>query len=82
MANEAIVFSITSAARAAGAARQAGGDNVAVAEKDTGVVTASIDVGLYGLKAAFNGQDGKSQLLHAIDQIRAKVVESTFPILP
>lgn len=79
MANEATVFSLTTAEMATGVANQAGGDNVDVATADAAAVPASIDIGLYYLKAAYEGADGRSKLLRHLKQIEAKVVEAAWP---
>jgi len=79
MADEATVFSLTTTEMATGVANHAGGDNVDVATEDAATVTASIDIGLYYLKAAYEGTDGRSKLLRHLKQIEAKVIESAWP---
>jgi len=80
MANEATVFSLTTAEMAAGnVASAAGGKDVDVATANADAVPASIDIGLYYLKAAYESGTGKSDLLQHIDKIRAKIVESAWP---
>ncbi len=79
MANEATVFSLTTTEMATGVADYAGGDNVDVATANAAAVTASIDVGVYYLKAAYEGTDGRSKLLRHLKQIEAKIIESAWP---
>lgn len=81
MANEATVFSLTTTEMATGVANQAGGDNVDVATANAAAVPASIDIGLYILKAAYEGNDGRNKLLRHLKQIEAKVVESAWPAI-
>lgn len=79
MANEATVFSLTTAEMATSVASKASGSDVDVATEDADAVTASIDIGLYYLKAAYEGINGKSKLLQHIDQLRNKIVGSAWP---
>jgi hypothetical protein len=79
MSNEATVFSLTTTEMATAVAGQAAGFSVDVATKDADVMTASVDIGLYYLKAAYEGTNGRSKLLQHIDKIRAKIVESAWP---
>lgn len=79
MANEATCFSLTTTEMATSVAGTAGGKDVDVATTNAAVMTASVDVGLYFLKAAYESADGKSKLLRHIDKIRAKIVESAWP---
>lgn len=79
MANEATVFSLTTTEMATAVANQAGGDDVDVATANAAAVPASIDVGLYYLKAAYEGIDGRNKLLRHIKKLEAKIVESAWP---
>lgn len=77
MANEATVFSLTTTEMAAGnVASAAGGDDVDIATANAAAVPASIDIGLYYLKAAYEGADGRSKLLQHIEKIRAAIVKA------
>lgn len=80
MANEATVFSLTTTEMAAGnVASEAGGKAVDVATANAAAVPASIDIGLYFLKAAYESADGKSHLLQHIDKIKAAIIEAPWP---
>ncbi|MCC7017977.1 MAG: hypothetical protein IT564_12335 [Rhodospirillales bacterium] len=79
MANEATVFSLTSTEMATAVANQFSGKDVDVATANAAAVPASIDIGLYYLKAAYESAGGKSELLQHIDKIKAKIVESAWP---
>lgn len=79
MANEATVLSLTTTEMATGVAAQAGGDDVDAATANAGAVPASIDIGLYFLKAAYEGINGRNKLILHLDKIRAKIVESAWP---
>ena len=79
MANEATVFSLTTTEMATEVAGQAKGSDVDVATANADAVTASIDIGVYYLKAAYEGTNGKSKLLQHLDKIKAKIVESAWP---
>lgn len=79
MANEATVFSLTTTEMATAVANQAGGVNVDVATANAAAVPASIDIGLYYLKAAYEGADGRSKLLRHLKKIEAKIVEAAWP---
>lgn len=79
MANEATVFSLTTTEMATSVAGTAGGKDVDIATKDAGVMTSSVDIGLYYLKAAYEGTDGRSKLLKHIEKIKAKIVEASWP---
>ena len=80
MADEATVFSLTTTEMAAGnVASQAGGKDVDIATEDAAVMTASVDIGLYYLKAAYESADGRSELLRHIEKIKAKIVEAAWP---
>lgn len=81
MANEATVFSLTTTEMATDVADQAGGKAVDVATANAAAVPASIDIGLYFLKAAYEGNDGRNKLLRHIDKLRAKVIESAWPAI-
>lgn len=78
MANEATVFSLTTTEMATAVAGQVG-KNVDIATANAAAVPASIDIGLYYLKAAYEGTNGRSKLLQHIDQIRNKIVEAAWP---
>jgi hypothetical protein len=80
MANEATVFSLTTTEMAAGNVNsQAGGKDVDIATENAAAVTASIDIGLYYLKAKYEGADGRSRLLQHIEKLKAKIVEAAWP---
>ena len=81
MANEATVFSLTTTEMATGAASQAGGDDVDVSTENAAAMTASVDIGLYFLKAAYEGNNGRNKLILHLDKIRAKLVESAWPAI-
>jgi hypothetical protein len=81
MANEATVFSLTTTEMATGVASQAGGDDVDVATANANAVPASIDIGLYILKAAYEGNNGRNKLLLHLEKLRAKVIESAWPAI-
>lgn len=79
MANEATVFSLTSTEMATSVAGAAGGKDVDIATANAAAMTASVDVGLYYLKSAYESSGGKSKLLLHIDKIKAKIIESAWP---
>lgn len=79
MANEATVFSLTTTEMATAVAGTAGGKDVDIATANADAVPASIDVGLYYLKAAYEGADGRSKLLQHIEKLKAKIVEAAWP---
>ena len=80
MANEATVFSMTTAELAAGnVTSEAGGKAVDIATANAAAVPASIDIGLYFLKAAYEGNDGRNLLLRHIEKIKAKITEAAWP---
>jgi len=79
MANEATVFSLTTTELATDVASRAGGKDVDIATANAAAVPASIDIGLYYLKAAYEGADGRSELLRHIEAIKAKIVEAAWP---
>ena len=79
MANEATVFSLTTTEMATAVASQASGDEVDIATANADAVPASIDLGLYFLKAAYEGTNGRSKLLQHIDKIKAKIIKSAWP---
>ena len=81
MANEATVFSLTTTEMATGTADQSGGDEVDIATENAAAVTASIDIGLYFLKAAYEGADGRSKLLRHIEKIKGKIIKSAWPAI-
>jgi len=79
MANEATVFSLTTTEMATAVAGTAGGDDVDVATANAAAVPASIDIGLYYLKAAYESANGRSELLQHIEKIKAKIIKSAWP---
>jgi hypothetical protein len=79
MANEATVFSLTTTEMALAVAGTAGGDDVDIATANAAAVPASIDIGLYYLKAAYESANGRSELLQHIDKIKAKIIKSAWP---
>jgi hypothetical protein len=79
MANEATVFSLTTTEMATSVANQAGRYDVDVATANAAAVPASIDIGLYILKAAYEGAEGRSKLLRHLKKIEAKIVDSAWP---
>ena len=79
MANEATVFSLTTTEMATSVANSDGGDDVDIATENAAAVTASIDLGLYYLKAAYEGADGRSKLLRHLNKIVAKIHKSAWP---
>lgn len=79
MANEATVFSLTTAEMATDVANRAGGKDVDIATANAAAVPASIDIGVYYLKAAYEGAGGRSKLLLHIDKLKAKIVEAAWP---
>lgn len=79
MANEATVFSLTTTEMATAVAGTAGGDDVDVATANAAAVPASIDIGLYYLKAAYESASGRSELLQHIEKIKAKIIKSAWP---
>ena len=60
MANEATVFSLTTTEMATSVADEAGGKAVDISTENAAAMTASVDLGLYYLKAAYEGADGRS----------------------
>jgi hypothetical protein len=79
MADEATVFSLTTTEMALAVASQAGGDDVDIATANAAAVPASIDVGIYYLKAAYEGTHGRSKLLQHIDKLKSRIVEAAWP---
>ena len=79
MANEATVFSLTTTEMATAVASQADGFDVDIATANAAAVPASIDIGLYYLKAAYEGANGRSELLQHIEKIKAAIVEAAWP---
>ena len=79
MANEATVFSLTTTEMATSVADAAGGKDVDIATANAAAVPASIDIGLYYLKAAYESADGRSKLLRHIEKLKAKIVEAAWP---
>ena len=78
MANEATVFSLTTTEMATEVAGQLGND-VDIATANAAAVPASIDLGLYYLKAAYEGTDGRSRLLRQLEKIKAKIINAAWP---
>lgn len=79
MANEATVFSLTTTEMATEVANQADVGAVDVATKNADVMTSSVDIGLYYLKAAYEGTDGRSKLLRHLKLLEAKIIKSAWP---
>lgn len=79
MANEATVFSLTTTELATAVAGTAGGKDVDISTENAAAMTASVDIGLYYLKAAYEGADGRSKLLRHIEKIKDKVIEAAWP---
>ena len=79
MANEATVFSLTTAEMATAVANQITPDNVDIATENAAAVTADIDIGLYYLKAAYEGTDGRSKLLRHLEKIKAHIYAAAWP---
>ena len=79
MANEATVFSLTTTELATDVSSTAGGKDVDIATKNADVMTSSVDVGLYYLKTAYEGNDGRNKLLKHIEKIKAKIIEAAWP---
>ena len=79
MANEATVFSLTTTEMATAVANTAGGKDVDIATANADAVPASIDLGLYYLKAAYEGTDGRSKLLRHIKKLEDKIIEAAWP---
>ena len=79
MANEATVFSLTTAEMATAVANQITPDNVDIATENAAAVTASIDIGLYYLKAAYEGTDGRSKLLRHLEKIKSRIIAAAWP---
>lgn len=81
MANEATVFSLTTTEMATGVANQIDSGSVDVATANAAAVPASIDIGLYFLKAAYEGTDGRSKLLRHIKILEAQIVKGAWPAI-
>jgi hypothetical protein len=81
MANEATVFSLTTTEMATDVADRSGGDEVDVATANAAAVPASIDIGLYFLKAAYEGDSGRSRLLRHLEHIKGKIIKSDWPAI-
>lgn len=79
MANEATVISLTTTEMATEVANRAGGADVDVATANANAVPASIDLGIYYLKAAYEGTDGKSKLLRHLRKLEDKIAGSAWP---
>ena len=78
MANEATCFTLTTTEMATEVANQVGND-VDIATANAAAVPASIDIGLYYLKAAYEGTDGRSKLLRHLKKIEAKIIGAAWP---
>ncbi len=79
MASEATVFSLTTTEMATAVANTAGGKDVDISTENAAAMTASVDLGLYYLKAAYEGTDGRSKLLRHLKKIEAKIIEAAWP---
>lgn len=79
MANEATVFSLTTTEMATAVANQIVPTGVDIATANAAAVPASIDIGLYYLKAAYEGADGRSKLLRHLEKIKAHVIAAAWP---
>ena len=78
MANEATCFTLTTTEMATEVANQVGND-VDIATANAAAVPASIDIGLYYLKSAYEGTDGRSKLLRHLKKIEAKIIGAAWP---
>lgn len=79
MANEATVFSLTTTEMATEVANQVDVGAVDVATANAAAVPASIDIGLYYLKTAYESADGRSKLLRHLEALKAKIVKGAWP---
>ena len=79
MANEATVFSLTTTEMATAVANQITPDNVDIATENAAAVTADIDLGLYFLKAKYEGTDGRSKLLRHLKKIESRIIAAAWP---
>lgn len=79
MANEATVFSLTTTEMATEVADQIDVGAVDVASANAAAMTASVDIGLYYLKAAYESGEGKNKLLRHLEAIKAAIVKSAWP---
>lgn len=79
MANEATVFSLTTTEMATDVADKIVPDDVDVATANAAAVPASIDIGLYFLKAAYEGGGGRNKLLRHLEKIKASIVRRPWP---
>ena len=79
MANEATVFSLTTTEMATEVANRIVPTSVDIATANAAAVPASIDIGLYYLKAAYEGTDGRSKLLRHLDKIVAHIHAAAWP---
>lgn len=79
MANEATVFSLTTTEMATSVANQMTPDNVDIATANADAVPGSIDIGLYFLKAAYEGTDGRSRLLRQLEKIKSRIIAAAWP---
>jgi hypothetical protein len=81
MSNEATVFSLTTVENATAAQNTAGGDDVDVATANAAAVPASIDIGLYFLKAKYEGGDGRNLLLRQLEKLKARILKGAWPAI-
>jgi hypothetical protein len=81
MANEATVFSLTTTEMATSVAGTADGFDVDVATANAAAVPASIDIGLYILKAKYEGADGRSRLMQHLEKLKNKIATSAWPAI-
>jgi len=79
MANEATVFSLTTTEMATSVAGTSDGKDVDIATANAAAVPASIDLGIYYLKAAYEGADGRSKLLQHLKKLEVKIAEAAWP---
>jgi hypothetical protein len=81
MASEATVFSLTTVENATSVQDTAGGDDVDVATANADAVPASIDIGLYFLKAKYEGGGGRNLLLRQLEKLKARIIKGTWPAI-
>ena len=79
MANEATVFSLTTTEMATEVANRIVPTDVDIATENAAAVTADIDIGLYYLKSAYEGTDGRSKLLRHLEKIKGKIIAAAWP---
>ena len=75
MANEATVFSILTADQTGAH----GGADVEVATTNAAAVPSDIILGVYFLKADYDGDEGRSKLIRDLQQILAKINSQAWP---